>query len=282
VSRAEQLGPRFVQKFTQRYGPWALVAGASEGVGSALAEALAECGLDVVLVARRQAVLADVAAGISERTGARTRTLAIDLAEPDASSRIFDAVADIEIGYVAYCAGADPAYRPFLDQAITSAEALVRRNCVVPMQLVHHFSAAMVERGRGGVLLFSSGAGLVGMPNTAVYGGTKAFDLVLAEGLWAELKPHGVDVLGLVLGETDTPALRRLRAERGLSGPDQPARNATPVSFVVDVAMKHLANGPTRMVGTQMRVGERMLSLLPRNSAARFAGRMSARAMGEA
>ena len=138
--------------FAQRYGPWALVAGASDGVGAAFAEALAERGLDVVLLARRQAVLDQVAAGIQERTGRQTRTLAIDLTTPEASATISAATADLEIGFLVYCAGADPDFAPFLSQPVGAAEAMVRRNCLVPVQLCHHFAAPMVRRGRGGRL----------------------------------------------------------------------------------------------------------------------------------
>jgi NAD(P)-dependent dehydrogenase (short-subunit alcohol dehydrogenase family) len=109
--------------FAESYGPWALVAGASEGVGPALAER----GVDVVLLARRQAVLDDVAAGISSRTGVRTRTLAVDLTEPSAAGTIAASLADLEIGFLAYCAGADPVYQPFLAQPV-EAEATTRRS----------------------------------------------------------------------------------------------------------------------------------------------------------
>jgi short-subunit dehydrogenase len=258
-----------------RYGDWALVVGASEGIGAALADALAARGLDLVLLARRQESLDEVAQGLEERHGVATKTLAIDLTDDDAAARILEAVADLEIGYLAVCAGADPAYRPFLDQPLEAAEAMLRRNCLVLLRLVHPLAGRMAERGRGGILLFSSGAGLVGMPNTAAYGGTKAFDLVFGEGLWAELAPRGVDVLTLVLGETDTPALRRLKAERG-----RRVAGATPVAAVVEEALRRLGHGPTRMVGAQMRIGERVLAVLPRITAVRLAGRMSARTMG--
>src|SRR5690349_5708117 len=100
--------------FAERYGPWALVAGASDGVGAAFAEGLAERGVSVMLLARRQAVLDEVAGGINARTGAQTRTLAVDLAEPHATAKIADATKDLEIGFLVYCAGADPSFEPFL------------------------------------------------------------------------------------------------------------------------------------------------------------------------
>ena len=216
--------------FATKYGPWALVAGASDGVGAAFAEGLAERGVNVVLLARRQAVLDQVAAEIADRTGVQTRTLAIDLAEPGAASQVVDATADLEIGLLVYCAGADPNFEPFLANPIETAEAMVQRNCIVPMQLCHHFAPAMVQRGSGGIVLFGSGAGLAGGPNMVAYGATKAFDMVFTEALWGELHDKGVDVLGLILGKTNTPALRRLEYSRGqLSSEDAAPTDADSV-----------------------------------------------------
>ena len=268
--------------FAAKYGPWALVAGASDGVGSAFAEGLAERGLNVVLLSRRQAVLDDVAAGIAERTGVQTRTLAVDLAAPDASAAIADATADLEIGFLVYCAGADPNFEPFLANPIDTAEAMVQRNCVVPMQLSHHFATGMVERGRGGIVIFGSGAGLAGGPNMVAYAATKAFDMVFAEALWAELHDRGVDVLGLILGKTDTPALRRLEAERGVLGSeDDIPTDAGSVADVIAEAFDNLQDGPTWFVGDELRGAVSMMRSITRNQAVQFMVQASAANMGE-
>src|SRR6204780_185763 len=229
--------------FPSKYGPWALVAGASDGVGAAFAEGIAERGVNVVLVARRQAVLDEVAAGIADRTGAQTRTLAIDLAVHDAASQVARATTDLDIGFVVYCAGADPNFEPFLANSIDTAEAMVQRNCVVPMQLCHHFAPPMVERRSGGIVLFGSGAGLAGGPNMVAYGASKAFDMVFAEALWAELHDKGVDVLGLILGKTNTPALRQLEYSRGqIASPDAMPDGAATVDEVIAEAFENLTN----------------------------------------
>ena len=192
--------------------------------------------------------------GIANRTGVQTRTLAVDLADPDASTAIAEATADLDVGFLVYCAGADPNFEPFLAAPIGAAEAMVQRNCVVPMQLCHHFAPGMVERGRGGIVIFGSGAGLAGGPNMVAYSASKAFDMVLAEALWAELHDKGVDVLGLILGKTDTPALRRLEAERGaLGSEDDTPADAGTVAEVIAEAFDNLPNGPTWFVGEQMR-----------------------------
>ncbi len=254
--------------FTESYGPWAVVAGASEGFGAAFAAAVAKEGVHVVLLARRQAVLDDVAAQIRDESGVETRAVAVDLAEPTAMETVRDATSDIEVGLLTYCAGADPNYRPFLDLPVDVATAMVQRNCTVPVQMCHHFAGAMVDRGRGGIIVLSSGAAFAGAPNMVIYGGTKAFDVIFTEALWAELHPLGVDVLSLVLGETDTPALRRLRAERGfVDAADAPLPGAATVDEVVADALSRLPHGPSWIVGEQMRAGLQMLGGMPRNDA---------------
>lgn len=267
--------------FATKYGPWALVAGASDGVGAAFAEGLAERGVNVVLLARRQAVLDRVAADIEAKTSAQTRTVAIDLAEPGAAAAVAAATGDLEIGTLVYCAGADPNFEPFLANPIEAAEAMVQRNCMVPMQLCHHYAPAMVERGSGGIVIFGSGAGLAGGPNMVAYGASKAFDMVFAEALWAELHDKGVDVLGLILGKTNTPALRELEYTRGLIGsPDEVPPDAAAVSDVIAEAFENLGNGPTLMVGDTMRAAAQLLASLSRNQAVELFAQAAAAAMG--
>ncbi|OBF19192.1 SDR family NAD(P)-dependent oxidoreductase [Mycobacterium kubicae] len=267
--------------FATRYGPWALVAGASDGVGAAFAQELAERGVNVLLLARRQAVLDEVAAQIGASTSVQTRTLAVDLARPGAVDEVVAATADIKVGLLVYCAGADPNFKPFLAAPISDAESMVIRNCMAPMQLCHHFAPAMVERGSGGIVLFGSGAGFAGGPNMVAYGASKAFDMVFAEALWTELHDKGVDVLGLILGKTNTPALRQLEYRRGqITSPDEAPSGAAAVDDVITEAFANLSNGPTWVVGENLRAAMQMLGSLPRNQAVELMKQASAAAMG--
>jgi len=269
--------------FVGRYGPWAVIAGASEGVGAAFARQTAERGLNVVLLARRQAVLDDVANELRGTFGVDVRVVTIDLADDDAMTSIAAATDDIDVGLLMYCAGADPNVRPFLSEPIETAVSMVQRNCVMPLRLCHHFAAPMVERGRGGIVLLSSGAGLVGAPNLVAYGATKAFDMVMAEALWAELNESGVDVLGLVLGLTDTPAQRRMMAQHGqLPSIESPVPGATPTETVAADAIANLANGPTWLAGEDVRVGFPYLGAMPRNDAVRVMIDVAAASTGNA
>ncbi|MFC8526095.1 SDR family NAD(P)-dependent oxidoreductase [Nocardia sp. NPDC057227] len=255
--------------FRERYGRWAVIAGASEGIGARYARAMAERGLDLVLLARRRAALDELAAELRADTGVEVRVLAVDLAEPDAVASVIAATDGLAVGMLLYCAGADPAYTPLLSGPVEPALALLRRNCATPLQLCHHFAGPMMERGRGGIVVLTSVAGLYGAPNMAAYAATKAFDLVLTEALWAELRPHGVDVLALVLGTTDTPALRRALVRRGALDPADtaPLPGAATAAEVVAEAIANLPNGPTWFVGDQLREFARRLGLRTRSEA---------------
>jgi short-subunit dehydrogenase len=140
----------------------------------------------------------------------------------------------------------------------------------------------MVQRRSGGIVLFGSGAGLAGGPNMVAYGATKAFDMVFAEALWSELHDKGVDVLGLILGKTNTPALRRLEHSRGhLSSEDEAPSDAASVDEVIREAFENLTNGPTLMAGDMMRAAVQMLSSVTRNEAVNFMIQAQAAVMGD-
>lgn len=268
--------------YQEQYGPWAFVAGASDGVGRAFAETLAARGLNVVLLARRKETLDEVSKAIEQQHGVQTRVVAMDLSHTDAAARAINEVRDLEIGFFVYCAGADANYKPFLTTPLETAESMLHRNCTVLMQLCHHLCQPMVKRSRGAVVIFGSGAGFAGAGNMVAYSASKAFDMVFAEALWCELNPKGVNVLGLILGETDTPALRRLRFERGLQkSADEPVKGAETPQGVVEDALAHLSNGPTRLANRTMRWGLRVLYPFSRNFVVSLMAKASEKLMGK-
>ena len=146
------------------------------------------------------------------------------------------------------CAGADPTYATFLSQPVEDEVAMVQRNGIATLRLCHHFAGPMQARGSGAIVLVSSGAGLVGGPNMVAYGATKAFDMVMAEALWAELHGAGVDVLGLVLGLTDTPAaVERVAAQLQAAfnaGPDE-AQAVLRALYADEVELRHVPALPS-------------------------------------
>jgi short-subunit dehydrogenase len=244
--------------FPTTYGPWALVAGASDGTGAAFAEDLARRGVNVVLIARRRPLLEELAA----RLDVETRIVVLDLSADDAGEALAAATADLEIGLVVYNAGADPSSALLLDQPLADLQSMVRRNCSTVLDVCHRFGTPMVERGRGGLVLVTSGAAWAGASHVAAYGATKAFDLVLAEGLWAEWHDRGVDVLALVLGATDTPSLRRSLERHG----GDFGELADPAAIVGE-ALDHLADGPTWSYGMPDPTGGSPFGPLPRRQA---------------
>lgn len=116
-------------------------------MGASAARRLGERGINVVLVSRRQAALKDVAATVLSST----RTVELDLSEPNAASQLITATADLEIGLLIYNAGADPNMARFLDKPLDVWQAMLTRNCTTVMASAHHFGGLMVERGHGGV-----------------------------------------------------------------------------------------------------------------------------------
>ena len=228
-----------------KYGPWAVIAGASEGTGQAFARRLAADGVHCVLIARREAPLIALADELRAQHGVACVTASIDLAKPNAFDRIVEAVGDRPIGLFIANAGGDPNGTAFLDQPVEAWIDLITRNVTTAVRCCHHFGGQMRERGAGGLLLVGSGACYGGASNMAVYSGSKAFDMCLAEGLWAELQPHGVDVLYLSLGRTDTPELRRFLAEKGLPIPSD---LASPEA-VADLGLERLPHGPIQNFG---------------------------------
>jgi uncharacterized protein len=231
-------------EFAEKYGPWALITGASEGTGSAFARQLADAGIHCILVARREAPLAALAAEIRAK-GVDCVTASVDLSASDATGRIVAAVGDRDVGLLISNAGADTNGALFLDQDIANWDQLVTLNIGTTMRNCHHFGRLMRTRGRGGIILVGSGSCYGGLNGMGVYCGAKAFDLCFGEGLWAELRHANIDVLNLILGRTDTPAHRRLLERNGMPVPEG---LASPVE-VAKSGLAQLPHGPVHNWG---------------------------------
>lgn len=232
-------------EFAERYGPWAVIAGASEGTGRSFAEQLAAHGIHCILIARRRDPLDELAEGLRVRHRVECVSVSIDLYARDALSRVVDAVAGREVGLFINNAGSDTNDCGFLDGAIENWDKLVERNAMNPMRMSYHFGRQMRGRGHGGIILVGSGACYGGATGMAVYAGTKAFDLCFGEGLWAELRPHGVHVLNLILGRTNTPMFRAFMEKRGLPV----GRDAAEPDDVAKLGLERLPHGPVQNWG---------------------------------
>jgi uncharacterized protein len=225
------------------YGPWAVIAGGSEGVGAEFARLLAAAGINLVLIARKAEPLEGTAADCRER-GVEVRTLAMDLVEPTAVAGIVDATADLEVGLLIYNAGANTCSEHLLDGDLADFQRVIDLNITALMALVQHFGRAMRDRRSGGILMVGSMAGYLGSVRHSVYGGVKAFGRVFAESLWLELREYDVHVLELVLGVTRTPAMERV----GLNF-DVPGLRVAEPADVAREGLAQLPNGPVYVAG---------------------------------
>jgi short-subunit dehydrogenase len=227
-----------------RYGPWALIAGASDGVGAEFARQVAASGINCILVARRLPLLDQLAQELKTRHGVEVITRSLDLSQPDAANRMLMSAEGLEVGLFIYNAGADPFGTKFLETSVADWGAVLRMNVNALLECCHGIGKRMLGAGRGGIIVVSSEAAFSGTSRLSVYSATKAFGLNLGESLWAELSPAGVDVLSLVLGPTDTPTLRRTLSERNVPL-DAVAQDLAAPPAVVRAALERLGNEPT-------------------------------------
>ena len=245
--------------FAERYGPYALVAGASEGLGAAFADGIARRGVNLVLLACCEDQLAATAARVKQTHGVDAVTVVADLADIDAVIARLRAL-DLPIGLLVYDAAFAP-IGPFehaTEQQLAQAAAVNVRG---PLLLAKALSAPMIARGRGGIVLMSSLAGSQGSPNIAAYAATKAFNTTLAEGLWKELKPRGVDVLACVAGAILTPGYQQAEGSKPAPGTLAPEQ-------VAEQALNALGHGPIVIPGAVNKVGRFVLArLLTRRAA---------------
>lgn len=215
--------------YREKYGEWALVTGASAGIGLEFARALAREGLSIVLTARREDRLNALASQLREDHNIETRVVAADLAAPDGADRLADAVADLGIGFLVNNAGFGYAGR-FDKLATDRLREMVIVNCLAPVVLTSRIIPGMVKRGRGAVIVVGSVAGRQPLPLHAVYSATKGFDLLFGEGLWGELRGTGVDALVLEPGPTQTE-FQAVAGEKVGENHGEPAANVVRVAF---------------------------------------------------
>lgn len=248
------------KSFIEQYGPAALITGASSGIGQSFAEALAAQGFDLVLVARRVQRLDELAARLKKDYGVNVTVSPVDLADVNAAQQILDITASIDIGLVVSNAGFGFKGAYTSGDPKTTIEMLAV-NCQTPMLLAHGFIPRLQQRKRGGIIFTSSVEGLIGCPYSTVYAASKALVNSLGEGLWAELKPEGIDVLTLCPGATDTEAPR-------LQGIDPATlQNVMSPDDVAKLALENIQNGPTYIPSAHYKASFDYLLSMPRRDA---------------
>jgi len=233
------------------------------GLGAEYARQIAARGLNLVLLAWPADGLEELAQALENRYGIETRRIVLDLADRAGTRSLAEATESLEIGLVVYNA-AFSRIGPFLQQDLEGLLRSVDVNCVGPLILAHAFAGPMVQRGHGGIILMSSLSAFHGTALVATYGATKAFNLMLGESLWEELRDSGVDVLAVCPGATRTPGWEQSRAQiRGFLS--APVMEPAPV---VNEALEALGSRPLVVAGrTNRLLGFFLNRLMPRRRA---------------
>ncbi len=245
--------------YRERYGPAALVTGASSGIGEQFAVLLAEAGLDLVLAARREERLQSLAERLRSEHGVQVTVCPIDLSEPDGAEQLLAQLEEQDIGLVINNAGFG-LKGMFHENPQGAVDRLLTLNCRTPLRLCHHFIPRLLARGRGGLLFTASVEGFIGYPYSAPYSASKSLQRAFCEALWGELKPLGIDVLALCPGATDTEALDG-------QGIDKTQLQLMPARQAAEIGLEHLGDGPWVIAGEDNQGMVESLQSMPRKEA---------------
>ena len=247
-----------------RYGDWALVTGASAGLGAEFARAIAAEGLSCVLTARREERLRELADELEKNHHVGTRVVTVDLAAADGADRLADAVNDLPIGLLVNNAGFGYAGR-FEKLDLERLRSMVQVNCMAPVVLTRRLLPAMRERGKGAIIITGSVAGRQPLPLHGLYAATKAFDQFLGESLWGELRGSGIDVLVLEPGPTATEFFQMAGETREAGEPPR---------GVVELALDTLGDQPSVVSGWFNYLRANLARVFPRSLTALVAERV--------
>jgi len=235
----------------EKYGCWALITGASSGIGEEFARRLASEKMNLILVARRKDRLKNLADELKEKHNVKIVVAPIDLSKEKFMEELKEYVEDREVGLLINNAGFGYSGE-FGDADVEQQTDMIRVNCIAPTILAHHFVQSMKERKKGAIIFLGSLVGYQPTPLTTTYSATKAFNLFMGEGLWYELRKYNIDVLALNPGGTDTEFQQRANTSAG------PIPRT--VQEVVNTAMNKLGKRPSVVDGFYNKV----LSVIPR------------------
>ena len=254
------------EELLRKYGPWALVTGAAQGIGAEFAEQIGAAGLNLVLVDIDEQRLRAHCDSLRERHPVEVRPVVLDLRREDLLDSLLPEIAGLEIGLLVNNAGIAK-IGPFLPQERGFLLDQLHVNTRAVLLLTHAFAGEMKLRGRGGIIVVSSGAAWVGSALNANYAASKAWDLIFAESLWAELGEFGIDVLGFMPTSTDTATLWH-------HAPNASKTSLMSVEATVRSALHALGRRPSWFAGRLNRIAFRVMrSVLPRSTLIRFVSR---------
>lgn len=246
------------------YGPWAIVTGASDGIGREMARHLAMSAMNLVLVARRSSVLEQLSQELSAQYGIQTQIISADLSQSAAVDAVIEATNDLDIGLLVACAGFGTS-GPFINANLEQELNMLDLNCRAVLAMSHHFGQRFARRGRGGIILMSSLLAFQGVPLSANYAATKAYIQSLAEALYVELAPLGVHVLASAPGPIHSGFAARANMRMSLALEPESVAQAT---------LNALGRRGTVRPGWLSIALESALAILPRWVRARIMGRI--------
>jgi short-subunit dehydrogenase len=253
--------------FAERYGPWALITGASAEMGAEFAHQLAERGINLVLVARRRERMEDLARQLESTHGIQVMSIIADLSQPDFMSVLEPATRSLDIGLLINNAGFGKA-GSFLAHDLDREVAQLHVNCRAPLILTHVYGKRLARRGRGGIIFASSVSAYVAMPFETNYAASKIYELFLAEALRYELTAVGIDVLALCPGMADSEF-------HVISG--NQTVGAMPVRPVVELALDQLGRAAVAIPGWHNRMLLGLLQCAPRRLQTMVGGKFTGR-----
>jgi short-subunit dehydrogenase len=242
------------ERWRAKYGPWAVVTGASDGIGREMALCLAQRKLNLVLVARRRKVLDQFSAELAKNYGIEVRVIDADLAQNNAIAAVLAATDELEVGMLVACAGFGTSGR-LIDAPLEQELAMLDVNCRAVLAMSHHFGRRFAAQGRGGIVLMSSLLAFQGVPLSANYAATKAYVQSLAEGLHIELARFGVDVIASAPGPIHSGFAAQANMQMALAAQPQSVALAT---------LKALGRSTTVRPGWLSKLLEGSLTFLPR------------------
>jgi uncharacterized protein len=254
-----------------RFGPWALITGASSGIGREFVEQIAASGINVILVARREHLLEELGRSVEKDFGVEYRVVTADLSQPDFLEKLAAATDDLDIGLVVSNAGTGHP-GTFLSIERRDLETLLRLNTMSHLDLAHHFGERLAARRKGGLLFVGAMGAMLGNPYMANDAAAKAYVLVLGESLHYDFARLGLNVTVLMPGPTDTPVLTKF----GFDAATMPMKPMAVDQCVAEGLRALTANRATCVPGQMNRI---MLNIVPRSFVRKMVGEMFERAV---
>lgn len=254
--------------FRAKYGPWAIVTGASSGIGAEFCRQLAAMGMNLVMVARRQDRMQQLADTLMRECNIETRIVSADLTKEDFLASVIEMTKDLEIGLLVSSAGFANTGQ-FLNNSLADELDLLHVNCGGTLSMTHHFGNRMISKRNGGIILLSSVTAFSAVPQWSTYAATKAFILSFAEAISSELKEKNIDVLALCPGPTTSEFLQRANLKNAC---------AMDVDIVVEKALSALGRKTYLVTGFVNKYNAFVSRFMPRAFNCWFSGMMLKRA----